>query len=93
MEDPDWYWVPSIAPCGMAYINSHKYPEMKGDFLNGSLKFDYVMWTNLENGKVTYEEPIFEKIGRVRNVVQAEDGYLYVAVENPGRIYRVQGIK
>jgi len=89
MEDPDWYWVPSIAPCGMAFISSDKYPQWQGDILNGSLKFDYVMWTDIEDGKIIKEEPLFENIGRVRNVVEASDGFIYVAVEGPGRIYKV----
>lgn len=89
MEDPDWYWVPSIAPCGMAFINSEKYPQWQGDMLHGSLKFDYVMWTDLQDGKIIKEEPLFENIGRVRNVIEAADGFIYVAVENPGRIYKV----
>ncbi len=43
MEQPVIYWRPSIAPCGMAFVNSAKFPDWKGDLLVGSLKFNYVM--------------------------------------------------
>lgn len=39
MERPIHYWTPSIAPSGMAFINSDKYGNWKGNLLVGSLKF------------------------------------------------------
>ncbi|MFC4720974.1 PQQ-dependent sugar dehydrogenase [Geojedonia litorea] len=84
MEQPVFYWVPSIAPSGMTIVNSDHYPDWKGDVLVGSLKFQYLERLILENNTVVKREKLFENIGRVRHVVQAPDGYLYVAVENQG---------
>lgn len=84
MEQPVFYWVPSIAPSGMAIVSSNKYPDWKGNVLVGSLKFEYLERIILENNQVVKREKLFENIGRIRNVIQAPDGYIYVAVENLG---------
>lgn len=83
-EDPIYYWVPSIAPSGFAYVTSDKYPDLKGDILVGSLKFQYVEHLTLDGKKVTAREKILENIGRVRDVVQSPDGHIYVSVEGKG---------
>lgn len=84
MEQPLFYWIPSIAPSGFAFVTSDKYPDWNGNLLVGSLKFQYLERLVLENGKVIKREKLFDKIGRVRDVVQAPDGYIYVAVEGKG---------
>ncbi|SFT07653.1 Glucose/arabinose dehydrogenase, beta-propeller fold [Zhouia amylolytica] len=88
MEQPLYYWVPSIAPCGMDFVTSDKYPDWKGDLLVGSLKFQYLERLILENNEVVERIKLFDGIGRLRNVKQAPDGYIYVAVENEG-LYRI----
>jgi glucose/arabinose dehydrogenase len=84
MEQPLYYWVPSIAPSGMAFVTSYVYPNWRGDLLVGSLKFAYLERLEIENNKVVKREKILESIGRVRNVKQGPDGYIYVAVEGTG---------
>lgn len=84
MEQPVFYWVPSIAPSGMAIVSSEKYPNWKGNVLVGSLKFKYLERLILEDNKVLKREKLFEDIGRLRNVVQAPDGFIYIAVEGSG---------
>jgi len=86
MEQPFFYWVPSIAPSGMAFITSDIYPEWKGNILVGSLKFSYLERLELKNNKVIKREKLLNEIGRVRNVRQGPDGYIYVAVEGKGII-------
>lgn len=92
-EDPIYYWVPSIAPSGFVYVTSDKYPELKGDLLVGSLKFQYVEHLSLDGKTVTAREKILEGIGRVRDIVQSPAGDLYVSVEGKGivRIVPKQG--
>jgi len=43
----------------------------------------------LEGGKVVHQEVLFKDVGRVRDVVSAPDGYLYVAFNGPDRIARL----
>ncbi|MCF6280261.1 MAG: PQQ-dependent sugar dehydrogenase [Flavobacteriaceae bacterium] len=84
MEQPLFYWVPSIAPSGMTFVTSNKYPDWKGNLLVGSLKFQYVERLVLKNNKVIKREKLLEGMGRVRNVKQGPDGYIYVALEGVG---------
>lgn len=83
-EDPIYYWVPSIAPSGFVFVTSDKYPELKGDLLVGSLKFQYVEHLSLDGKTVTGREKILQQIGRVRDIVQSPEGDLYVSVEGKG---------
>ncbi len=88
MEQPIHYWVPSIGPSGMAFVTSDRYPSWKGDLLVGSLAFQYLERLELDGNTVTNREKLMEDIGRVRNVRQGPDGYIYVAVEGKG-IYKL----
>ncbi len=84
MEQPLYYYIPSIAPSGMAFIDSDKYPGWKGSLLIGSLKFQYLERLELKDNKVVYREKLLADIGRLRNVKIGPDGLIYVAVENKG---------
>jgi len=90
IEEPVYYWVPSIAPSGMAFITSDKYPNLKGNLLVGSLKFQYLELDILEGEKVVKREKLFEDLGRFRDVRQAPDGYIYAAVEGKGIIKLIE---
>jgi glucose/arabinose dehydrogenase len=89
MEQPIRYWVPSIAPCGMALLNSDRYPGWKNNIFVGALAHQHVARVELSNGSYVKEEKLLDKIGRVRAVSQSPDGYLYVATEGPGLLVRL----
>jgi len=89
IEPPVTYWKPSIAPCGMAFVNSEKFKGWNGDLLVGSLKFMYLQHLVIKDNKVVKRENILEKIGRVRDIRQGPDGYIYVVLENSGSIVRI----
>ena len=84
MEQPLYYWIPSIAPSGFAFVTSAQYPDLKGAILVGSLKFVYLEALYLEDNQVVKREKLLDGIGRVRNVVQGPDGFIYVGVEGVG---------
>ncbi|MBD0832222.1 PQQ-dependent sugar dehydrogenase [Aestuariibaculum sediminum] len=88
MEQPVFYWVPSIAPSGMTFVYSGNYPDWEGNLLVGALKFQYLERLVLKNNQVIKREKLFENIGRVRNVKSAPDGYIYLSVEGKG-IYKI----
>lgn len=89
MVQPLAYYVPSIAPCGMAFIKGNKYPGWENSLLIGSLRFNYIDRCVIENNKIIRKEKIAKGIGRVRNVVINPEGIVYVGVENPGRILKL----
>ena len=92
MEQPLHYWVPSIAPSGMAFLTSDRYgAEWKGDLFVGSLKFGYLARLELEGGRVVREHKLLQGVGRVRDVRQGPDGLLYLLTDSSdGKLVRVQ---
>lgn len=92
MEQPLTYWLPSIGPSGMAFVEGNKYPGWKGDLLVGSLRFQYLNRCVLEGNKVVKEENLLKNIGRLRNVKMGPDGYIYVSVEDPGYLFRLMPV-
>lgn len=91
MEQPLHYWVPSIAPSGMAFLTSDRYgPDWKGSLFVGSLKFSYLARLPVVDGKVGREERLLSGVGRVRDVRQGPDGFLYLLTdESSGKLVRV----
>jgi glucose/arabinose dehydrogenase/cytochrome c553 len=89
MEQPVFYWIPSIAPGSLTRVTSSKYKGWQGDFLSGSLSFDSLDRLIMKGDKVLGREKLLTKIGRVRNVVQGPDGYIYIAVEKSGKIFKL----
>src|SRR5690606_4731388 len=88
MEQPIHYWTPSIAPSGMIFVTGNKYPNWNGNLLTGSLSFKFIQRTVFDGTTVVKEEKLLEDIGRVRNVRQGPDGYIYFATED-GKIQRL----
>ena len=88
MEQPIIHWTPSIAPCGMAFVENSRYNGWDGNFIVGSLKFNYLVRCVLEGDRVVEQQIIANGIGRVRNVEMGNDGYLYVGIEGKG-LYRL----
>jgi len=89
MEQPIYYWTPSIAPSSLTRVTGTLYKGWEGDFLNGSLSFQYLERLIMKGNKVVGHEKLLQKIGRVRNIIQGPDGYLYIAVEKSGKIYKL----
>ncbi|MBN2484649.1 MAG: PQQ-dependent sugar dehydrogenase [Bacteroidales bacterium] len=89
MEQPVKYYVPSIAPSGMAFVTGNLYPGWENSLLSGSLRFNYVERCEVDNGRIVFSEKILENIGRVRTIRMSPDNYIYITVENPGRVLKV----
>lgn len=89
LEQPQFFWTPSIAPCGQTFVTGKRYKNWSNNLLVGSLRFMYVERLVLYRGSVMHREKLLEGIGRVRNVVMSPDGLVYVAIENPGKIVRL----
>ena len=93
MEQPLHYWVPSIAPSGMAFLTSDRYgAAWKGNLFVGSLKFGYLDRIVLKDGKVVSEHKLLEDgNARIRDVKQGPDGFLYVLTdESRGKLLRLK---
>lgn len=91
MAEPLHHWVPSIAPSGMAFLDSDRYgADWRGSLFVGSLKFGLLVRLELQDGRVHAEQRLLESLGeRVRDVRQGPDGWLYLLTDSPsGRLLR-----
>jgi aldose sugar dehydrogenase len=91
MAQPLYYWVPSIAPSGMAFYSGERFPKWKGDLFVGALRSQMLVRLKLDGEKVVKEERLLQGVlGRVRDV-RVHDGYVYVVTdENPGIVARLE---
>jgi aldose sugar dehydrogenase len=89
METAIYYWTPSIAPSGMIFVRGDKYPGWEGNILLGALAGTHVSRLELSGENVVNEEKLLDGMGRVRDVSQSPDGYIYISFEKPGKIVRL----
>nr|WP_246802082.1 PQQ-dependent sugar dehydrogenase [Ensifer sp. ENS06] len=92
LDQPLFYWDPSIAPGALAVYRGEMFPEWDGDLLVAALK--YQLLARLErddSGAIGSEERLFDgEFGRIRDVVVAPDGaLLMVTDEEDGAVLRV----
>ncbi|SDL48224.1 Glucose/arabinose dehydrogenase, beta-propeller fold [Geoalkalibacter ferrihydriticus] len=93
IEPPLHYWVPvSIAPSGMAFYTGDQFPNWRGDLFIGALRDQMLVRLRLDGEKVVQEEHLLEKtLGRIRDVRQGPDGYLYLLTdERNGALVRLE---
>ena len=85
MEEPTHIWVPSIGVSGMLFYASDAFPEWRGDMLVGGLSGRRLVRLRLEGREVTHEETLLQGIGRIRDVRQGPDGFVYLAIDGETR--------
>jgi aldose sugar dehydrogenase len=92
MEQPVFYWDPSIAPSGMAFYTGDKFPGWRGSVLIGALAGGVVARMTLDGEKVVAEERMFAGTGnRFRDVRQGPDGFVYLLTDaRDGRVLRLR---
>jgi glucose/arabinose dehydrogenase len=82
MVDPVVYYIPTFAPSGISFYSGNRYPGWKNTSLFvGGLAGQALRRLQIDGEKVTSQEVIFDQFGRVRDVVQGPDGYLYLALQ------------
>lgn len=89
MEQPVKYWTPSIATCGMTMVTSDKYPAWRGNFLVAALAGTHIARVEMNGTRATGEEKLLQGIGRVRQVSQSPEGYIYAVTEATGLLVKL----
>ena len=92
MEQPLHYWVPSIAPSGMAFLTSERYGKAwQGNLFVGALVQRHLARLELDGRKVVRETRLLTDLReRIRDVRQGPDGLLYVLTDSAqGRLLRL----
>ncbi len=88
LEQPKFYWDPSIAPSGLLVYSGKLWPQWAGDIFVGSLKFDYI--ARLAGSPLTEVEKIEgSATERVRDIVEAPDGAIWFISVGQGSVYRM----
>ena len=94
MEQPIHYWVPSIAPSGMMFYDGDKFPEWRGDLFVGALKDQLLVRLEIDAAQVVAEERLLQhRLGRIRDVRQGPDGFIYLLTDAPrGALLRLEPV-
>jgi glucose/arabinose dehydrogenase len=92
LEQPRYYWDPSIAPSGMAFYTGDQFPKWRGSVLVGALKYQLVARLSLSGDTVVGEERMLQGLDeRIRDVRSGPDGYVYLLTDAyDGRILRIE---
>ncbi len=92
MEQPLLQWTPSIAPSGLEFYTGDAFPRWKGSLFSGNLAGRrLVRMTVSDDGVLSQETLLEDAVGRIRDVRQGPDGYLYLLTDgSPGALYRLE---
>ena len=91
MEQPVYYWDPSIAPSGICFYTGNLIPEWKDNLFVAALRGTHIVRLVIKDNKVVGEERLFTDMHkRFRYIVQGPDNALYALIdEKDGKIYRI----
>jgi aldose sugar dehydrogenase len=89
MEQPDHYWTPSIAVCGITFYTGQAFPGWRDNLFAGGLASQQLHRIVIEDGKVVSDEILLRGIGRIRDVATGPDGALYLVLNSPDQIVRL----
>jgi glucose/arabinose dehydrogenase len=79
VEQPIYYWVPSIAPSGMMFYTGEMFPEWRGSLFVGAMAGQHLVRLVLNGERVIAEEKLLtDRKQRIREVRQGPDGAIYI---------------
>jgi glucose/arabinose dehydrogenase len=84
MEQPVTYWLPSIGTSGLMFYTGDRFPRWRGSLFAGGLTGQQIGRITLDGHKLVKMEKIVERLGRIRDIRQGPDGYIYVAIDGRG---------
>jgi glucose/arabinose dehydrogenase len=95
MEQPLYFWVPSIAPSGMAFYTGDKFPNWRNSLFVGALRGQLLARMELDGDRVVREERLLvDRLGRIRDVRSGPDGFLYLTTDDDdGSLVRLEPVK
>jgi glucose/arabinose dehydrogenase len=90
MEPPALQWTPSIAVAGIDFYHGNKFPGWKGNLFATALAHQKLVRMEIDaQNKITHQEILLEKSGRIRDIRMPEDGYVYLVYDEPGKLVRL----
>lgn len=82
MESPIHFWVPSIATSGLLLYTGDRFPQWRGNLFVGGLAGQQLARLTMDGQRVVIEETLVHGMGRIRDVRQGPDGYIYLAIDD-----------
>jgi glucose/arabinose dehydrogenase len=82
MEPPVHFWVPSIATSGLMVYTGSVFADWRGSMFVGGLNGQQLARLTLDGTEVVAEETLLQGLGRIRDVRQGPDGYIYLAIDH-----------
>ena len=97
MEQPRHVWVPSIGISGAMFYTGDRFPQWKGNLFVGGLAGQQLARLTMKGTTVVNEETLVPQMGRIRDVRQSPDGFIYLLTEDrdgkPTPIYRLEPVE
>ena len=84
MQQPAHYWVPSIATSGLMIYRGDRFPAWRGSAFSGGLAGEQIARVTLNGERATGVEVLMRGVGRVRDIREGPDGFIYVALDHRG---------
>lgn len=82
MEQPVHVWVPSIGTSGLMIYTGDRFPQWKGNVFAGGMVGEQLVRLTLDGRRVMNDEKLVQRMGRIRDVRQGPDGYIYLAIDD-----------
>ena len=94
LQQPIYYWDPSIAPSGFAIYSGDIFSKWRGNLFVGALKHELISRLELKNGKIVSEERLFpNRFGRIRDIRVGPEGHIYFLTdETNGGLYKISSL-
>lgn len=94
MEQPLHYWVPSIAPSGMAFVTGKMFSGWRNHLLVGALRGQMLVRLELNGEKIVREERMLKgQVGRIRDVRVGPEGAVYLLTDDSeGELLRLEAV-
>lgn len=80
MEQPSHVWIPSIGTSGLMIYTGDRFPQWRGNFFAGGMVGEQLVRLTMEGRRVRNVELLAQRMGRIRDVRQGPDGYIYLVI-------------
>jgi aldose sugar dehydrogenase len=97
MEQPTHIWVPSIGISGLMVYTGDRFPQWRGNMFAGGMVGQQLARLTLQGQRVVSEETLVPQMGRIRDVRQGLDGYIYLVTDDrdgkPTPVFRMEPVE
>jgi aldose sugar dehydrogenase len=97
MEQPAYVWVPSIGVSGAIFYTGDRFPQWKGNLFVGGMVGQQLARLTLRGNRIVNEETLVQEMGRIRDVRQGPDGFIYLVTDDrdgkPTPVFRMEPVE